>query len=128
MTATQWPTSLRPLVAELWADIQKSSNDREAAKAKADPIAHKLSRVIEGGTGYTYYSAGKDGRGRKVRFCWSSHRNVAGYFLGWREVESKKQTKRDMWAARKVRRRLAELAKRRADSFKSRAAPEGGQG
>jgi len=99
----------------LWNGIQAGQNGKVAEAAKADPSGHKLTRVFEAGMNYRYISAEKDGRGRAVRYCWSSHRNVAGYFLGWREVVGKKQTKRDMWSARRVRRKVADLARTRAD-------------
>ena|SRR5213076_3158926 len=108
--------------------MERATLKRESEEAKANPQAHKLTRVFEQRTSYRYWRAGKDGRGREVRFCWSSHRNVAGYFLGWREVWSKKQRegKRDQYLARKVRKRVEEVAKRRADAFKAKhsKAPE----
>lgn len=56
----------------------------------------------------------KNGKGQKVRFCWSSHRNAAGFFLGWRETWMKNGTvKRDRWYSRKVKARAADVARRR---------------
>jgi hypothetical protein len=52
---------------------------------------------------YRYFDAGRDGRGRRVVFAWATVRNCAGYFLGWREVAGKKQTKRDRWTASRTR-------------------------
>ena len=95
-------------------------NRRESERAKADPKANKLTRVMEGRHGMRYWwiPAGKDGLGRRVYFCWTRHRNVAGYFLGWREVNGKKLVKRDMWIARKAKWRAKEVAERRAAAFK----------
>lgn len=113
-----------PTIQSLLLDLESFRQDAELRRIKENPAAHKLTRLMPHGVpmSYRYYPAGKDGRGRTVRFCWTSHRNAAGYFLGWREVISPKSGKghRDMWAARKIKRRLAELAKRRADAFKAR--------
>ena len=70
-------------------------------------------------TRYVAIPAGADGHGRRVRFCYSSHRNMAGFFLGWREVISASKIKRDMWAARRVRGALALLATKRAEAFRA---------
>lgn len=101
-------------------NMERASLNVETDEAKADPKRHKLSRVFEGkgGTNYSYWRAGKDGRNRLVLFCWSSHRNVAGYFLAWREVRGQRQHKRDQWAARKSRKAARALAERRAEAFR----------
>jgi len=130
MTLTPSP-ELQAALARISRSIIADDNKREAERAKADPKAHKLSRVIEGkhGTNYRYTSGGLDGKGRSVLFCWSLHRNVAGYFLGWREVYSKPRgkrgaytVKRDQWIARKAKWRAREVAHRRAASFLERQA------
>lgn len=78
------PEDIQEYLRDRFASMERSDNERESVKAKADPKAHKLSRVIEGkgGTNYRYYRAGKDGRGRTIYFCWGVHRNVAG-ILPW---------------------------------------------
>jgi hypothetical protein len=109
-----------PELDRLFAEFEQDNRRRELEAAKADPKKHKLTKVFENRTNYRYYPGGKDGRGWEVRFCWSSHRNVAGYFLGWREVipprkaRTTLQFKRDQYVARKVKRRAEELALRRA--------------
>lgn len=87
-------------------------------KAILDPQDHKFSRYFDKAN-YVYVSAGKDGHGRLVHFCYSTNRNVAGFFLGWREVISDTKVKRDGWYARRVRNAAAQLAKRRAEAFKA---------
>lgn len=115
-----------PTIRRLWAEIQLADQERMLREIAKDPAKHKLTRIMtEKGTGYSFWPAGKDGRGREVRFCYASWRNAAGYFLTWREVVGKKQTKRDMWAARKVRRDASAFAHKRAKAFKSRAKAEG---
>lgn len=115
MHGFEMPSEISAEMSRLWNSIQRDENERIEAAAKADPRAHKLTRVTEN-TRYLYYSAGKNGKGQAVRFCYATHRNVAGYFLGWREVIRKDGTgKRDMWTARKGRKAVAELARKRAN-------------
>lgn len=85
-------------VGQLYLQVKSSQHER----------AYKLSRVMDGPLRYRFYRGGKDGRGRQVRFCYATVRNVAGYYLGWREVIGKTGGHRDQWTASKVRRRMAE--------------------
>jgi hypothetical protein len=110
-----------PVIQGIFADFPRMNREREAAAAKADPAKHKLSRVFNDSR-YRFYDAGRNGRGQVVRFCYSSHRNVAGYFLGWREIEGKKQTKRDQWTARKTRTAVVDIARNRYNKFIAKAA------
>ena len=105
-----------PVIAGMFADFARMNREREEAAAKANPQAHKLSRVFRDSR-YRFYEAGQNGRNQVVRFCYSSHRNVAGYFLGWREIEGKTQTKRDQWTARKTRSAVADIARNRYNKF-----------
>lgn len=111
-----------PGIAELLHDMERASRERIARLAEADPAKHKKARVFPRGVpaSYRYFLAGKDGKGREVRFCYSVHRNVAGYFLGWREVVGKTQTKRDGWLANRTKRRLIERGRARSQAFKAK--------
>ena len=112
-----------PARRDLLIGFEQLNRESEARAAKADPAKHKLTRVFDAGvsTSYRYWDAGIDGRGRAVIFCWACHRNAAGYFLGWREVSSKQQTKRDMWVARKTKAACQEVARRRQNAWIERA-------
>lgn len=104
------------LLAEVWAEMQQSANKREAEQAKADPLTHKTTRVFDPGVSanYRYWGPVKNGKGQKVRFCWSTRRNAAGFFLGWRETWMKNGTvKRDRWYSRRVKARCSEIARSR---------------
>jgi hypothetical protein len=91
-----------------------------------------MSRVFAKGNRYVYTPAGKSARGATVRFCRSTQRNVAGYFLCWREVETpaKKKaknvgdlvstTKRDQWSAFESKKSAIALCRRRAEAFRQR--------
>jgi len=95
------PPAVQKLFYGMWADIQRMENDRAEREAKANPEKHRNCRVFENSS-YRYYEA-KNGRGSRVRFCYSTHRNVAGYYLVWREVVTKKQAKRDQWDSTKLK-------------------------
>lgn len=89
------------------------SAERDAARR--DPVRHKLTRVMEKPLSYRYYPQKKSRGGTTVWWCWSCHRNVAGYFLSWREVRHKNGTvRRDYWFAHRVKARLKERAKKLA--------------
>lgn len=106
-----------PEFRDLIESFHRMNNDREQAAAKRDPISNKMSRLFPAGVSaaYRYYPAGKNGKGQRILYCWSSHRNVAGFFLGWREVYMKNgNVKRDRWLSRRVKGRCKEIAARRA--------------
>jgi len=119
------PPEVQKIFHNLWADMQRQRNEAEKSAAQADPVKHRLSKVMEGGnTGYCYHER-TNGRGSRVRFCYSKHRNVAGYFLIWREIETARSVKRDQWDATTSKacavRTVAELAE--AFGAKQRARP-----
>jgi hypothetical protein len=106
-----------PILMELWQEVVQSGNRLEARQAKADPLAHKSTRVFDPGVSpsYRYYGGKRNGKGQRVLFCYSVHRNAAGFFLGWRETYRKNgQVVRDRWVSRRVKARCIEIAKRRA--------------
>lgn len=106
------------MFAGIFKDMQVQSLRQEKAAAEKDPLKYKLSHVMVN-TRYTYYEI-HTRKNRRVRFCYSKHRNVAGFFLGWREVITKGQGKRDMWLARRVKRRVKELALRRYNALRKK--------
>lgn len=117
MNAAENALFREPAIAALLRDFAKNDMEREETRAKANPLAHKLTRVFGAGvsTNYRYYTAPTNGKGQRVVFAYSVHRNVAGFFLGWRETYRKNGTvKRDMWLARRVRSRCKDIAKARA--------------
>jgi hypothetical protein len=121
------PPEIQKLMISMWADIQRGDHERQITRAKADPVGNKLTRAFDGGArmSWRYYNAGKDGRGRKVYFCWSTERNAAGYFLGWRQVTNKDGSgKRDMWTANRTRNRVKETAKNRTNAFREKRQAE----
>lgn len=106
-----------PTFRDLILSFNRMNNDREAEAAKRDPLGNKTTRVFDKGvsTSYRYYGGKRNGKGQRVLFCYSVHRNAAGFFLGWREVWMVNGTvKRDRWVSRRVKARCIEIAKRRA--------------
>lgn len=106
--------SINERLAPFFAELEQAHCARLSKAAHLDPEANKLTRVFDHGASYRYYS-GKPGKYQRVCFCYSVHRNAAGYFLGWREVYMKNGTvKRDRWLARRRKTACIEIAKRRA--------------
>lgn len=87
-------------------------------RAFKNPKAFRLSRTMAtgkdiGASGYKYWGRVKTPR-MDICYCWSTRRNEAGYFLGWREVyENNVMVRRDEWMARKNKTRLKEFMLRR---------------
>lgn len=88
---SQFDSAAQRMLNEMWADLQNQTRNRQYAAAKADPVKHAMTRVMEGGTGYTYFPAGKKSLARKhftTSICVSRSRNAAGNFLIWRQVDT----------------------------------------
>lgn len=88
-----------PSLKALLHDMNKMAQDSAIREAKSDPVKHKLTKIMEDDSNYGYFSAGKNGRGSAVRYCYTVGRNVAGYFLIWREIETAKKVERDQFDA-----------------------------
>lgn len=122
------PPEVQALFGKLFADMNRTNLELEEKSAQIDPRSHRLSRTFSGpgGTNYHYFTGGRNGKGQSILFCWSIHRNVAGYFLTWRQVRQQNGiTKRDQWAARKSRRACIAIAQRRREAFNLKMAPTG---
>ena len=112
------------IIAELWRDVEQRSMQTAYDRAKADPFKNRLTKVMEKGKPASYrYGGWIMGRGsRRVAYCWSCHRNAAGFFLGWREIETADRVIRDQWTARRVKQQLRELQLKRF--YRAKAAPD----
>lgn len=131
------PAPVQKLFRDLWRDIEVANQERAIAAAKADPERHKLSKLIADHKPAQYFymtesTTRRGRRGRSVRWCWSQHPNVAGYFLSWRQVETSRQVKRTKFKAHKHQylgeQRATREVKRAADRLagKTGSAPGGG--
>ena len=118
----------RDLFADLMAEIDRNSQRVERRKVRADPKANKLTRLMgEGRTAaYRYWDAGENEQGERVTYCCTTRRNLAGYFLVWRQREKldngRWTYRRDRWGAWKVRRRAREECAHRAELVKAERA------
>lgn len=114
------PKAVQEMFAGLLRSFHNDNMKAEERAAEKDPLAHKHSKVFKDSS-YRYFQ-NTNGRGSRVLFCYSVHRNVAGFFLGWREIHTRKKVKRDMWISRRVKKRCIEIARRRSEAFKRRLA------
>ena len=115
-----------PEFRELLRSFEKMNNDREMAATKADPLKNKKSRLFFPGVSaaYRWYGGKKNGKGQRVMFCYSVHRNIAGFFLGWRETWMKNgNVKRDQWLSRRIKSRCIEIAAKTLRDYLNRKFP-----
>lgn len=88
---------LERMLAEMFGGITRSA-------VAADPHAHRKTTFVEPGNGGRRYRQYVNGKGQRVRFYRSTGRNIAGYYLIWRETTFKNGTvKNDMLRAFKSR-------------------------
>lgn len=114
----------RAVLEGIWNGIERTNQEREKEEIATDPKKHKLTRMMADGkeSNYRYFQT-RNGKGQKTLFCWSVHRNAAGYFLGWRETYFKgkgkngQYAKRDKWIARKAKAACKKLAIKRQYSL-----------
>jgi hypothetical protein len=93
---------LEKAVADIFRGVELADQRVELARIRSDPKAHRLTRLMAPGAklSYRYTAGGTDHTGRTVRFCWSVHRNAAGFFLAWKELRGEKgQGERVGWTA-----------------------------
>lgn len=109
------------ILAELWAETLQAQFNAEKRKAEADPVKHRLSTVFEDGANYRFYAT-KNARGSTVRFCWSVNRNVAGFYLFWRETGTgkgrKRRWKRDQFDSTKSKQDAKRVSLQRYNELK----------
>jgi hypothetical protein len=118
------PAPLAELIGKMMRDIDQASMKREADAAKADPRKHKLSRTFPAGAklNRVMYPQVKDGRGSWVSFGYMTNRNIAGYYLAFRQVETAKRVKRDMWFASKSKKRVIDKSEARYKAMSAKRA------
>lgn len=112
--------SISAVLNELFQDIQQQDMLREVERVRTDPTAHKLTRIMqEGNLSYRYYYPIST-KGRTTYYCHTTSRNVAGYFLTFREVHTGSTVKRDMWVASKRKQIVIAKAFARMKAHKAR--------
>lgn len=127
----QFNDDVRRMLGAMIADFDRGERARIAAAAKADPKKYALTRIMDGGTGYVYFPAGKVMRGRRCRsatsICVSKSRNAAGNFLIWRQVDQYRrghwhQAERFEFKFSATKREARDLARRWSDRLLREAA------
>jgi hypothetical protein len=106
-------------------EMQVEAAERRRKAVLADPVKHKTTLEFPEGArlNWRYWGTIKS-RGKTIRYCYSTERNLAGYFLSWRETVSLKSGvgKRDMFIASKRRLTVRDKAQQRHAAHKARLA------
>jgi len=88
MNLTEVRAQLNEMLSSTWADIQRMNNDNIRRASERYPKAYRNCKVMELGkdTAFRYYESKTARRGQLTRWCYSKHRNAAGFYLSWIEV------------------------------------------
>jgi hypothetical protein len=73
---------LERMLAEMFGGVVRQD-------VQADPYKHRKVTYTDADKGSRRYFECRNGKGQRVRFYRSVHRNIAGYFLIWRETTFK---------------------------------------
>lgn len=112
-------------IQRMMLEMQVESQQRLRRRILEDPARFKATLEFpEGARMSSQYWGDIKTPGRLVRYCYSTERNLAGYFLTWRTVLNlKTQTgKRDQIVASKRRATVREKALARTNAHKARLA------
>lgn len=103
-------------------EMQADSLERQRKAVLADPAGHKLTTHFPEGARLAYrFFRVRGKRGPEVRYCYATERNLAGYFLSWREtIRADGSGKRDQWSASKQRKIAKARASARHDAHQAR--------
>lgn len=109
----------------MMAEMQVASHERMATQIAADPVKHKLTLQWpkdSKGPSWRYYEGGIDRRGVRRRFCYTTTRNAAGYFLSFVEVYNSKKGvgERKEFLASKTRKLMKARARRMWEAYRKR--------
>ena len=97
------------LFGDVLADMERDRLETLKRRALADPAANANAKVFDGPMRWCFYGQ----RGVGTRFCYSTMRNVAGYYLTWREDETADgKIQRDRFSGHKLKRAAKALALR----------------
>jgi hypothetical protein len=115
--------TLPPEIRNMMMEMQIEGIERGRKAVLANPEKHKKTlQFPENARMRWLYYGSITSRGKRYRYCYSTERNLAGYFLGWREVWSIKSGlgRRDMISASKRRKTVSEQALKRHNAHKAR--------
>lgn len=96
------------------------------ARVAANPRANRKVTFTEPDKASRRYWEYTNGKGQRVRFYRSVHRNIAGYFIIWRETTYKgsNRLKNDMVRAFKSKKAAINANRKRYDSAKAKLASQ----
>lgn len=119
-------TRLNDAFRDILMRFEVENAQRAIAAAKADPVKHKKTLQWDGELRWRYFEGGLDRRGVRRRFCYTTTRNAAGYFLSFVEVwDSKKgRGERKDFGASKTRKLMKERARRMYRQWADRKQPK----
>lgn len=116
---------LNEAFADIFLRLEAENVQHRIAAAKADPVRHKTTLQWDrADLRWRYFEGGIDRRGVRRRFCYTTTRNAAGYFLSFVEVwDSKKgRGERTRFVASKKRHLMKDRARRLCAAWKNRKA------
>jgi hypothetical protein len=107
------------------ARMQVAHHERMDAAIRAAPTKHKCTLQWpkdSSGPSWRYFDGGLDRCGVRRRFCWTTNRNSAGYFLSFVEVWNSKKGRgeRKDFIASKTRHLMKARARRMWDAYRNR--------
>lgn len=113
-------------IQRLMLEMQLEANERQRAAVLADPVKHKLTlHFPEDARMNSMFYRVKKATFPEVRYCYATGRNLAGFFLGWRETINRDGSgKRDQWVARRSRKAVCAIAERRWKAHNARVKPK----
>lgn len=124
----QPPKEVQDLMAQMWGDIQRSSQQLAIADAKVNPDKYRLNRTMNINSNYRYYDGGwlkaTKTRLEHYTFCWSVNTNIGGQYLTWVEVAEHtpkgkwKQTRRIRWSFSDSKKDIMNTALRRRNNWR----------
>lgn len=71
---------------ELEIMLAKMFGETTRAAVARNPYANRKTTFTDVSKGSNRYWEYTNGKGQRVRFCRACHRNIAGYFIIWRET------------------------------------------
>jgi hypothetical protein len=116
-----------PEISRFMLEMQVEALERRRKAVLADPVKHKKTLDFPEGARMAWrYWEVKGKRFPRVRYCYSTERNLAGYFLGWRETINRDGSgERDQWLANKRRASLKNAMLNRYKAHQARLAKTG---
>jgi hypothetical protein len=115
---------LPPEIQRFMLEMQVTAMESRRKAVLADPVKHKLTLEFPEGArmNWRYWGTLRPSKNVTVRYCYATERNLAGYFLGWRETFNEKtgRGKRDQWQASKRRTTVRDKALARKKAHEKR--------